>query len=57
MFQRKYYIFYSLMIQVFFIEGDNIESANQILNSELENISTCLTENKLTLNVSKSLFQ
>ena len=37
-----------------FIEGDNIESAIEILNSELEKISTWLTENKLTLNVSKS---
>ena len=39
-----------------FIEGDNIESAIEILNSELEKISTWLTENKLTLNVSKSHF-
>ena len=30
------------------IEGDNIESAIEILNSELEKISTWLTENKLT---------
>ena len=39
-----------------FIEGDNIESAIEILNSELEKISTWLTENKLNLNVSKSHF-
>ena len=52
----KYYLSYSLMIPVFFIEGDNIESAIEILNSELEQISTWLTENKLTLNVSKSHF-
>ena len=39
-----------------FIEEDNIESAIEILNSELENISTWLTENKLTLNVLKSHF-
>ena len=39
-----------------FIEGDNIESAIEILNSELEKISTWLTENKLALNVSKSNF-
>ena len=32
----KYSLFYSLMIPVFFIEGDNIESAIEILNSELE---------------------
>ena len=38
------------------MEGDNIESAIKILNSELEKISTWLTENKLTLNVSKSHF-
>ena len=37
MFQMTYYLFYSLMIQeVFFIEGDNIESAIEILISELE---------------------
>ena len=56
MFQMTYYLFYSLMIQeVFFIEGDNIESAIEILISELEKkISTWLIENKL--NVSKSHF-
>ena len=39
-----------------FIEGDSIESTIKILNSELTKISTWLTENKLTLNVSKSHF-
>ena len=39
-----------------FIEGDIIESTIKIQNSELAKISTWLTENKLTLNVSKPHF-
>ena len=40
----------------YFIEGDSIKSTIKILNSELEKISTWLTENKFTLNISKSHF-
>ena len=39
-----------------FIEGDSIESTIKILNSELTKIATWLTENSLTLNISKSHF-
>ena len=39
-----------------FIESDSIESTIKMLNSELSKISAWLTENKLTLNISKLHF-